>query len=101
MHWYQKWIHAAVNMNSRILGNKETLSTYIVSNGCAGRMLAGITLCNNLQNVGATTYKIVLQQPTFLFCNFLQKGLAKNIDNLKTRTKETLSFLFSISFIIF
>ena len=42
---------------------------------------AGIALCNNLQNVGATTYKTVLQQPTFLFCNFLQKGLAKNRRN--------------------
>jgi hypothetical protein len=34
--------------------------------------------CNNLQNVGATTYKKGLQQPTFLLCNFMQKGLAKN-----------------------
>ena len=27
--------------------------------------------CNNLQNVVATTYIFVLQQPTFLVCNFL------------------------------
>ena len=65
-------------MNSWIPGNKSTLLTYTVSNGFAGHLLAGIPLCNNLQNVCATTYKTLLQQPTFLFCNFLQKGLAKN-----------------------
>ena len=42
-------------------------------------------LCNNLQNVGATTCKTSLQQPTFLFCNFLQKGLAKNSDVVTPR----------------
>ena len=68
-------------MNSWIPGNKSTLLTYTVSNGFAGHLLAGIPLCNNLQNVCATTYKTLLQQPTFLFCNFLQKGLAKNTFN--------------------
>lgn len=35
-------------------------------------------LCNNLQNVGATTYKTILQRSTFLFCTSLQIGLVKN-----------------------
>ena len=39
---------------------------------------AGTVCCNNLQNVGATIYKTVLQQPTKIFGNVLQKGLAKN-----------------------
>lgn len=45
----------------------------------------GTGCCNYLQNVGATTYKTVMQQPAFLFYNFLQKGLAKN--NMKSKER--------------
>ena len=40
-------------------------------------LIAGNLHCNNLQNVGATTYKTVLQQPTLYFAILCKRGLQK------------------------
>ena len=39
----------------------------------------------------------VLQQPTFLFCNFLQKGLAKNTILIYTNDDASAEDLFSMA----
>jgi len=61
----------------------------------AGRLAAGQGF--------AITYKMYVQQPTKNFCNFMQKGLAKNMPRPKTEkqknnVKSTDDILFFIVF---